>query len=99
MNLTIDSELLTAEESYKAHYYISLLHKTYASLTKKCDDAFADGLISESEYDEWIEFFETTRKTWLNKDFTEKEDVTFLIIMTRHLISVNKKLDFKKVFA
>ena len=96
MLISVNSELRVTEYSDQVNTYIKLLHESYAIQTKKLNHAFAHGIITEVEYDQWLEFFKTSRKEWLAKDLTQPGNIIFLKVMARHNMEIARKLKFER---
>ncbi len=94
MNKSIDRVPPVARYANEAKLYIMLLHKSFAIQMKKLDAAHEDGIITDEEYNQWSEFFDTSRKEWLTKDFTKPENISLLSVMAKHNMDIARKLNF-----
>jgi hypothetical protein len=94
MNFSVGKELPETEYSSEARHYIRLLHKSFAIQMKKLEDAYAIGIITDKEYDQWVEFFEKSKKELLEKDFTRSCNVIFLGIIAKHNMEIARKITF-----
>lgn len=96
MNDHGDSELSAFRYSDEVMAYIMLLNKSFTIQTKKLEAAFADGIITEGEYDQWFKFYDTTRKECLSLDLTIPGNINLLAKMAKHNMEIAEKLTFHR---
>ncbi len=96
MNGPGDSELPASHYADEARLYITLLNKSFAIQTKKLEAAHDNGIITDDEYDQWFEFFDTSRREWLAMDLTKPENILFLAAIAKHNMDFAKKLNFTR---
>lgn len=93
-NSSVDGKLLRVRFTNHAKPYIMLLHKSFAIQMEKLEAAYMDGTITEEEYDRWFEFFESSKREWLEKDLTKPENIHFLAVIAKHNMETARKIKF-----
>ncbi|HEX7904693.1 MAG TPA: hypothetical protein VF487_12495 [Chitinophagaceae bacterium] len=96
MNDYGDSELSASRYSDEVTSYIVLLNKSFTIQTKKLEDAFADGIITEEEYDQWFKLYDRTRKECLSLDLTIPGNFNLFVKMAKHNMEIAEKLTFPR---
>lgn len=94
MNASGDSELLASQYGDETKPYIMLLNESFAIQIKKLEVAYMERIITEKEYDQWLYFFDTTRREWLAMDHTKLERIPFLTVMAKHNMEIAQKMKF-----
>lgn len=94
MNAFGDHELPVSQYDDEVKQYIMLLNESFVIQTKKLEAAYVDGIITEREYDQWLNFFDTARREWLAMDLTKPENILFLAAMAKHNMEIAQKMKF-----